>query len=81
MPFLRDHPQQHGPWFHANGVFPTSLVNVEASGPVGTGLSICLPRLVMVYVNKYSSREGPAKLFTRDLFTFLLSILIGFLLN
>lgn len=81
MPFLRDHPQEQVHGFNANGVFSKSLVNVEASGPVGTGLSICLPRLVMVCVNKHGSREGPAKLFTRDLFTFLLSILIGFLLN
>ena len=58
----------------------SSAGGTHPSHPAGTDLSICLPCLVMVFINKYSSKERrPAKLFTRDLFTFALSILIGFL--
>ena len=48
--------------------------------PAGTDSSICLPCLAMDSINKYSSKERrPSKMIHQGLFTFALSILIGFL--
>lgn len=81
MPLSQDHPQVLWPVASMHVVWHiiSSAGGTHPSHPAGTDLSICLPCLAMVSINKYSSKERrPCKIIHQGLFTLAVSILIGF---